>query len=84
LVQLTSSDERLATVLDAIGEELAFIWDTEGHRRKPHTLVTPTLLNDLRAAELGIILWHEERLSELQFLRTLAMDGICSNTPDQL
>jgi glycerophosphoryl diester phosphodiesterase len=51
---------------------------------QPHTLLTPELLNALRAAGLGIVLWHEERDEELRVLRTLDVDAICTNTPDKL
>jgi HAD superfamily hydrolase (TIGR01549 family) len=56
LAEFVSSDERLATVLDAIGEELAFIWDLEGYRREMRPEVPSTLVN-LRALglRLGII-----------------------------
>ncbi len=56
LAQSVSSDERLATVLDAIGEELAFIWDMEGYRRemRPEVPVTLTNLRGL-GLRLGII-----------------------------
>lgn len=50
----------------------------------PHTLLTPELLNALRAAGLGIVLWHEERDAELQALVSLDVDAICTNTPDKL
>lgn len=56
----------------------------EARHPEPHTLLTPDLLNALRAAGLGIVLWHEERPSELSVLCTLDVDGICSNTPDRL
>jgi glycerophosphoryl diester phosphodiesterase len=51
---------------------------------QPHTLLTPSLLADLHAAGLGVVLWNEERLSELAVLRTLPVEGICSNAPDLL
>lgn len=56
----------------------------ENRAPEPHKLLTPELLRALRAAGLGIVLWHEERPSELKVLRTLDVDAICSNTPDQL
>jgi len=56
----------------------------ESRAPEPHKLLTPELLRALRAAGLGIVLWHEERPSELKVLRTLDVDAICSNTPDQL
>lgn len=51
---------------------------------QPHTLLTHELLQSLRAASLGIVLWHEERDDELRVLRTLDVDAICTNTPDKL
>lgn len=56
----------------------------ESRHPQPHTLLTPELLHALRAANLGILLWHEERPAELEVLRTLDVDAICSNTPEQL
>ena len=56
----------------------------ERRHPQPHKLLTPDLLGTLRAAGLGIVLWHEERPEELSVLRTLDVDAICSNTPDQL
>jgi glycerophosphoryl diester phosphodiesterase len=56
----------------------------ESRAPQPHTLLTPELLSALRAAQLGIVLWHEERDEELKILRTLQVDGICTNTPDKL
>jgi glycerophosphoryl diester phosphodiesterase len=57
-------------------------WETKAP--EPHTLLTPALLADLHAAGLGIILWHEERPSEIAALRKLDVQGICSNAPDLL
>ncbi len=51
---------------------------------EPHALVTSALLAELHAAGLGVILWHEERASEIAVLCTLDVEGICSNTPDIL
>ena len=56
----------------------------ESKAAEPHKLLTPELLAELRAASLGIILWHEERPRELQELVKLDVDGICTNTPDLL
>lgn len=56
----------------------------ESRAPNPHKLLTPELLNAIRAAGLGIVLWHEERDEELRVLRTLDVDGICTNTPDKL
>jgi glycerophosphoryl diester phosphodiesterase len=51
---------------------------------QPHTLLTPELLAGLRAAGLGILIWHEERPAEIAALMQLDIDGICSNAPDLL
>jgi glycerophosphoryl diester phosphodiesterase len=56
----------------------------ESRHAQPHTLLTPELLGALRAAGLGIVLWHEERPAELVALRALDVDAICTNTPDRL
>ncbi|MGC9468468.1 MAG: glycerophosphodiester phosphodiesterase [Anaerolineae bacterium] len=50
----------------------------------PHVLLTPSLLDTIRDAGLGIVLWHEERPEELRELVQLDVDGICTNTPDVL
>ncbi|RME78835.1 MAG: hypothetical protein D6784_01855, partial [Chloroflexi bacterium] len=50
----------------------------------PHRLLTPEWIQRVRAAGLGIIIWHEERPEEIAALRRLGVDGICSNTPDRL
>lgn len=50
----------------------------------PHDLLTPELLAGIRRNGLGIIIWHEERLSELNELVNFDVDGICTNTPDVL
>jgi glycerophosphoryl diester phosphodiesterase len=51
---------------------------------EPHRLLSSGLLESLREAGLGIVLWHEEREEELRVLRSLDVDAICSNTPDKL
>lgn len=56
----------------------------EGASPTPHQLLTPALLATIRAAGLGIVLWHEERPEELRELVKLDVDGICTNTPDVL
>lgn len=56
----------------------------ESRAPHPHELLTPELLRALREAKLGIVLWHEERDDELEILRTLDVDAICTNTPDKL
>jgi glycerophosphoryl diester phosphodiesterase len=52
--------------------------------RTPHRLLTPDLIADFRRHGLGVIVWHEERPSELRELVKLDVDGICTNTPDLL
>jgi glycerophosphoryl diester phosphodiesterase len=61
---------------------LHLCWENEAPQ--PHTLLTPELLNTLRTARLGIVLWHEERDDELRVLRNLDVDAICTNAPDKL
>jgi glycerophosphoryl diester phosphodiesterase len=51
---------------------------------EPHTLLTPEWMQAVRAADLGIICWHEERPGEIRALANLGVDGICSDTPDVL
>jgi glycerophosphoryl diester phosphodiesterase len=66
----------------AKGDYVHLCW--ENRAPQPHKLLTPELLGALRAAGLGIVLWHEERPDELRVLRTLDVDAICTNTPDRL
>lgn len=56
----------------------------EARDGRPDRLMTPALIKGLRAAGLGIVLWHEERPEVLDVLLTLDVDAICSNTPDRL
>jgi glycerophosphoryl diester phosphodiesterase len=56
----------------------------ENRAPHPHALLTPEQLRALRGAGLGIVLWHEERETELRVLKTLDVDAICTNTPDKL
>lgn len=56
----------------------------ENRAPQPHELLTSELLRALRQANLGIVLWHEERDEELEVLRTLDVDAICTNMPDKL
>jgi glycerophosphoryl diester phosphodiesterase len=51
---------------------------------EPHRLLTSAWLAAVRAAGLGIITWHEERPSEIEALRALGVDAICSNAPELL
>jgi glycerophosphoryl diester phosphodiesterase len=50
----------------------------------PHQLLAPALIGRFRQNGLGIVVWHEERPSELRELVKLDVDGICTNTPDVL
>jgi glycerophosphoryl diester phosphodiesterase len=56
----------------------------EGASRKPHKLLTPGLIADLRRNGLGLITWHEERPAELRELIKRDVDGICTDKPDLL
>ncbi len=75
--------DQLVAMTRAVHADYAHLcW--EKRHSEPHTLLTPGLLNALHAAGLGIVLWHEERPSELSILRTLDVDAICSNAPNLL
>lgn len=50
----------------------------------PHLLLTEAWIERVRAAELGIICWHEERPAVIAGLQQLGVDGICSDQPDLL
>lgn len=76
------ADQLIAMARAVKADYVHLCWETR--HPQPHTLLAPDLLNALHAAGLGIILWHEERPSELSVLRTLDVDGICSNAPDLL
>jgi glycerophosphoryl diester phosphodiesterase len=76
------ADQLIAMTRAVNADYVHLCW--ERRHPQPHTLLTPELLGALRAAGLGIVLWHEERPDELQVLRTLDVDAICTNTPDQL
>ncbi len=77
-----SAQELIAATRAAQADYVHLCW--EARAPAPHKLLTPDLLGALRAAGLGIVLWHEERPSELRVLRTLDVDAICTNTPDRL
>ena len=51
---------------------------------KPHQLLTPDWIAQVRAAKLGLICWHEERPTEIAALKQLGVDGICSDLPELL
>lgn len=50
----------------------------------PSSLLTPEWVGRVRAAELGIICWHEERPEEIAGLARAGVDGICSDAPELL
>jgi glycerophosphoryl diester phosphodiesterase len=76
------SDQLVAMARSISADYVHLCW--ENRHPTPHKLLTPELLGALHDAKLGIVLWHEERPSELLVLCTLDVDAICSNTPDQL
>ena len=51
---------------------------------RPHRLLTPEWIAAARAADLGIVCWHEERPAEIAALKALGVDAICSDKPDLL
>jgi glycerophosphoryl diester phosphodiesterase len=50
----------------------------------PSALLTLQWVQRTRAADLGIISWHEERPQEIAALRLAGLDGICSDAPELL
>lgn len=50
----------------------------------PHKTLTPESITAIRRQNLGLIIWQEQRPSELQKLVQLNVDGICTNAPDIL
>lgn len=79
---VSSAQELIAMARAAHADFIHLCWESDAPH--PHQLLTPDLLQALRAGGLGIVLWHEERDDELQVLRTLDVDAICTNTPDKL
>lgn len=77
-----SAQELIGMARDAHADYVHLCW--ERRAPQPHTLLTLDLLQTLRQAGLGIVLWHEEREDELRALQTLDIDAICTNTPDKL
>jgi glycerophosphoryl diester phosphodiesterase len=71
---------RLAKVYRADGVHPC--WETRSPH--PHRLLDAAAIKLLRNAGLTIILWHEERESELQALVALRPDAICTNIPAML
>jgi glycerophosphoryl diester phosphodiesterase len=56
----------------------------EARSPHPHRLLDLTAIRLLRNAGLNVILWHEERESELRALVALRPDAICTNLPAML
>jgi len=50
----------------------------------PSSLLTPQWIGRVRAADLGIICWHEERPEEIAGIARAGVDGICSDAPELL
>lgn len=50
----------------------------------PSALLTSAWVSRVRAADLGIVCWHEERPEELAALRQIGVDAICSDAPELL
>ena len=56
----------------------------ENRAEQPHRLLTPEWIAAARAADLGIVCWHEERPAEIAALKALGVDAICSDKPELL
>lgn len=56
----------------------------EARSPQPHRLLNVIAMKLLRDAGLTIVLWHEERESELRALVELRPDAICTNLPAML
>ncbi len=56
----------------------------ERRAEQPHRLLTPEWIAAARAADLGIVCWHEERPAEIAALKALGVDAICSDKPELL
>ena len=68
---------------EAIGADFVHpCW--ERRAEQPHRLLTPAWIAAVRAADLGIVCWHEERPAEIAALKALGVDAICSDKPELL
>jgi glycerophosphoryl diester phosphodiesterase len=56
----------------------------ERRSQRPDQLLTAEWIAKVRDAGLGIITWHEERPEVIAGLRSLGVDGICSDRPELL
>lgn len=57
-------------------------WENE--MPTPHKLLTAETIANIRTHGLGLIIWQEDRPSELRELVKLGVDDICTNAPDIL
>ncbi|UPR36608.1 hypothetical protein ISX50_22950 [Vibrio cyclitrophicus] len=48
----------------------------------PHQLLTPALMDKAENLNLPVIIWHEERPSEIEKLINMPVVGICSDLPE--
>ncbi|MGF1701334.1 hypothetical protein L4D09_13630 [Photobacterium makurazakiensis] len=48
----------------------------------PHKLLTPALMDKAKSLNLPVIIWHEERPSEIEKLIKMPVVGICSDLPE--
>lgn len=55
-----------------------------GGRPNSSQLVTPQWMARVREAGLGVVIWNEERPSEIAALRQIGVDGVCSDAPELL
>ena len=55
-------------------------WERASDR--PQDLVTDKLLDEARARDLGVVLWHEERPEVLRDLLQMPVLGICTDQPE--
>jgi glycerophosphoryl diester phosphodiesterase len=56
-------------------------WEAD---ERPDELLTQEWLAAVRAHDLGIVCWHEERPAVIAALRDLGVDGICTDAPKLL
>lgn len=54
----------------------------EGASQTPHELLTDELLQTAKEQQLPIVIWHEERPSEIEKLLQMPVVGICSDLPE--
>jgi glycerophosphoryl diester phosphodiesterase len=84
-ILVRSEDQETDFVDWALAVEADYVhpcWENE--TPTPHKLLTPDMITNIRNNGLGLIVWQENRPSELQELVKLGPDGICTNKPDVL